>query len=361
MSQNKATEQSKTDRLRRVRLLFGVIMAAAVAAVVLTVTWLVRRDTPRKAVRSAMKELVSQGGSMADFIPADSDDEACASALGIFFGQFSFRILSVSQEKESASAKVSITTPDSRELAADIRLYLLQHADEERTEESSEVYTLLEQFLSENTYPAVETVGTVNLTKEPDGWTLVQDSALTSLLLGHLPEYLSDPYLLTPEQVLTVYLEKLDTMSVQEWSEAFGVDDLFCVYSSYSDEIDEEFLTRAKEAWSWSDVRADVTGSSAEVSVLIRGIDTASVLASYKEKLAAYGSTVTAITDDASRTGTRSAELLLEAIRENDSSAEFPVTVTMENNGNGWVVKDSSALTDALFGGMADAVGGFTG
>ena len=52
----------------------------------------------------------------------------------------------------------------------------------------------------------------------------------------------------------------------------------------------------------------------------------------------------------------KSASLLLESIMENESTAEFPVTVSMENDGTGWNITDSSALTDACFGGMAEAV-----
>ena len=64
---------------------------------------------------------------------------------------------------------------------------------------------------------------------------------------------------------------------------------------------------------------------------------------------------VTAITDDSVALTEKSAQLLLEAIRENESTAQFPVTLHMENNGSGWVITDSSVLTDALFGGMSAA------
>ena len=361
MSQNKSTEQIKAERLRTVRTLFAVVIAVFAIAAAGIIIWLVRRDTPAKAVRSTMKQISSLDESAISQFTDHDGSQAAVSALRRFFAPFSCRILSVSQQDGRASADVRVTTPDAHELAVDIRTDLLKNADAQQAAGNEKIFDLMDRLLSEKTYPAADTEGTLNLSKTEDGWTIIQDSALSSLLLGNLPEYLSDPYLLTPEQVLTVYLEKLDSMSVAEWSETFGVNDLFSVYAPESGEIDTEFLTHAKDAFSYSQVQAETDGSVSEASVTITGIDTSSILNRYKEKLAEYGGTISAITDDSSALSEKSAQFLLEAIREDDSKEEYPVTVPMENNGNGWVITDFSSLTDALFGGMSAAVDSFSG
>ncbi len=361
MSQNKTTEQSKSERLRTVRILFAVILAVFVIAAVSMAVWLIRRDTPAKAIRSTMKQISSLDESALSQFADQDGSRTGLSALRRFFSPFSCRILSVSQQDNQASADVRITTPDSHALAVDIRTDLLKNADAQQAADDETIYDLLDQLLSEKTYPSADTEGTITLSRTEDGWTIIQNSDLSSLLLGRLPEYLSDPYLLTPQQVLTAYLEKLDSMSVEQWSDTFGVDDLFNTYAPDSGEIDREFLTCAKDAFSYSQIQAKTEGSVSEASAVITGIDTSSILSSYKEKLAAYGGTISAITDDSSELSRKSAELLLEAIREDDSRTEYPITVPMENNGNGWIITDFSSLTDALFGGMSAAVESFSG
>ena len=92
------------------------------------------------------------------------------------------------------------------------------------------------------------------------------------------------------------------------------------------------------------------------ISLTVTGIDTGAILRIYKEKLESYGRTVDAVSADSYAVSRKSASLLLESISENESTSSFPVTVTMDNDGTGWAITDSSALTDALLGGMSSAV-----
>ena len=357
------SEKSNNERLRTVRILFAAILAAVLIAAVCTAVWFIRRDTPEKAIRNTMKQISSPDGSLISELTlqgnADKNNGVSESALLRFFSDFSCRILSVSQDGDHAQAQVSVTTPDARLIATDIRLYLLKNADAQEQSETGQVYTLLDRFLSENEYPPAETEGIISLSRTRNSWTIQRDEELSSLLLGGLPDALTDPYLLTPEQVLRAYMEKLDSMSVREWSETFNVNDLFSTYAPEYEQIDTEFLTRAKEAYAYSDIHAETSGTVSEVSTIISGIDSSAIFRSFKQKLSDYGVTIDAITDDSSALSEKSAQFLLEAIRENESTADYPVTVSMENNGNGWIITDSSSLTDALFGGMSAAVSQF--
>ena len=358
------------------RFLFAAVSVMILTAAVCTAVWLAVRDTPAKAVRSTMKQISSLDESaLRQIVEAEDgvrDSDAAIPALSLFFEKFSCRVVSVSKNEDYADVLVRVKTPDARALASDIRLLLLKDSglpqasdhqeapDHQIVPDTALVYSLMEQCLSEQEYPLTETEGSIRVDKTQDGWSLIRTSDLSSLLLGGFPDALADPWLLAPDTVLTVFLEKLDSASAEEWAVIFDVNDLFSTYAANAAQIDMEFLTRAGEAFSWSDLKADTSGSHADVSLTITGIDTSAILQNCKEKLASYGKTADAATADSYDVSSKSASLLLESIRENESTAEFPVTVSMENDGTGWSITDSSALTDACFGGMLAAVEEFS-
>lgn len=357
------SDKSITERRRTVRGLFAALLVTVIAAAVCITVWLIRRDTPAKAIRTTMTQISSLDESSIGSILADgmdaSDTEDAVSAFSRFFSDFSCRVLSVSQDNDTAQAQVRITAPDARLIAADIRLSQMEEESTLNPSDGKQIYSILNRLLSDNDYPSVSSEGTVYLTKTRNGWEVRYTDELTSLILGGLPEALADPYLLSPQQYLTAYLGKLDSMSAAQWGELFGVNDLFSTYSSNYEQIDAEFLTRAKEAFSFTVGQADTDGPSSEVSADITAVDTASILAQYKEKLIRYGKTFDAVKDDSAALSEKSAQLLLDAIRENEAVSTFRILVPLENNGTGWNVTDTSALSDALLGGVSDAASGF--
>ena len=366
MSHKRDSEKSKTRRLPGIRILFAAVPVLLLIAAVCAVTWYIRHDTPAKAARSVMKQISSLDESALRQVIPDADaageDSEAISSLELFFEKFSGKVVSVSQDADTADVLVRVKTPDARALAADIRLLLLKdsdlqdNSDIEAASDTDHIYSLMQQCLSGRDYPLTETEGSVRLKKTQDGWIVSRTPELSSLLLGGLPEALADPWVLTPDEVLAVFLEKLGSASVEEWTGIFHVNDLFSTYAANATQIDREFLSRARDSFSWTDIKADTSGSHSDVSLTVTGIDTGAILRSYKEKLESYGRTVDAVSADSYAVSRKSASLLLESITENESTSSFPVTVTMDNDGTGWAITDSSALTDALLGGMSSAV-----
>ena len=203
MPHNQTSEKTKTERLRTVRILFAAILAVFLISVVSMTVWLIRRDTPAKAVRRAMKQISALDESAISAVASPGSaghiSEETVSALRRFFDGFSCKVLSSSREEDQAAVRIRVTTPDARSLAQDIRLCLLKNTEQELSS-ADQIYPFLDRFLSERKYPLSDTEGTVSLTRTQEGWTIRQDSQLSSLLLGGLPEALLDPYLLTPEQ-----------------------------------------------------------------------------------------------------------------------------------------------------------------
>ena len=382
MSHKQDSRHFKPAERAGLRILFLALPILLLIAAVCIITWYVRRDTPGRTVRNTMKQISSLDESAILQIASSGEGEdssAALEALNLFFRDFSCKVLSVSQDKNTASVRVRVTTPDARSLASDIRLSLLQDAGPQFTAEPQEtaaavqdtaslqgssqqdrVYSLMQQCLSKKEYAQTETEGTVSLKKTEDGWTIMQSPSLSSLLLGGFPEALSDPWLLSPDAVLTVFLERLHELTAEEWADLFDVHDLFSTYAADPSVIDLGFLTRAREAFAWSDLKAETSGSHADVSLTVTGTDTGAILRSYKEKLASYGQTVDAVSDDSYEVSSKSSSLLLEAIEENEAVSTYPVTVSMDHDGSGWVITDSTQLTDALFGGMSAAVEEFS-
>ena len=364
MLNNHSSEHMRSERLRSVRFLFAVIIAVFLLAAACMILFFIRRDTPGKAVRSTLNQISSmEDPAISQIVLPESGSgisEKAIAGLHRFFDRFSYKILSVTQDGDSAVAQVTVTTPDAYSLASDIRLSLLQDSDSGTDASEEQIYSLLEHLLSENEYPSAETTGTIELIRQKEGWTVVQSDDLSSLLLGSLPQALADPWLLSPQQVLTVYLDRVDSMSADEWAQFFSVHDLFATYSTNAAKIDSEFLTRAADSYSYSAGEADIAGNQATVSVVITAVDTSAILKRYREKLSQYADTLDAIRADTTAVSEKSAQLLLESICENESTTDLPVTVPMENNGNGWIITDTSSLTDALFGGMSEAAGQFS-
>lgn len=378
MLQKRSSDKPKPVRSTEKRILFATVPVLFLIAAVCAITWFVRRDTPEKAIMRTMKQISSLDESailqVAEAEDAHGGSGAAISALERYFEHFSCKVVSVSQNKDTADALILVTAPDARALASDIRLYLLKDStsqiysdlqdnsvrqvtqDTSNSADQDRIFSLMQQCLSEKEYPQAETEGALSLKKTKDGWTVIQTTALSSLLLGGLPEALSDPFLLTPDMVLTVFLEELDSLSAEEWAVVFNVHDLFSTYAADASQIDIEFLSQAKEAFSWSGIRADTSGAHSDVSLTVTSTDTGAILRDYKEKLESYGQTIDAVSADSNAVSRKSSLLLLESISENESDASFPVTISMTNNGTGWVITDSSALTDALFGGMCAAV-----
>ena len=345
------------------RLLFAASLAVCLIFVSALVLWMVRRDTPARAVRRTVRQLSSMDEEailrlLSPERTADStqDYTAQARALGCFFDQSSCRILRSDRDKDRAQVTVQISAPDARSLASDIRLDMIRTRILTDSVPPDQTYDAMARLLEENTYPQTDTEGVLVLEKQNGVWNLVPDSSLPSLLLGGLPEALQDPYLVTPSEVAGTWLEQIVSMSAEEWASIFQISDLFSTYAENASEIDLEFLTRAKDAFSYGEIREETDASSSEVHVSVTGIDTAAILGSYREKLISYGETIDAITDDSVTLSAKSAQLLLDSIKEADSTRTCDAVIYMENDGSGWVITDASRFTDALFGGMDEAV-----
>ncbi len=341
-----------------------------------------RLNAPEKAVRDSLA-LIEQLDSKdaADlFAPSASGAQSASfsdlsdtgrEALRAYFSGFSFRILDSHIDGESAAVDVEATGFDADALARAIReTQLRQEYNEKFSDTSTEnhnedtlssvgqedkVFTLMKNALSDGSFQKTATRETLHLTKSKGNWTVVSDNALRTLLTGGLIEKLNDPDLLSPDDVLSVYLDRYKTMSPQEWAAELNSPNLFQTSSQDSEQLGDLYYQKAASVFKYTIDEVRTEGSVAQASIQVTVVNMSSVLSSYRQKLIAYAKTTDSITADDSALSSKSISLLREALEENADPKTVPVSIRLENSKSGWQIVDTSGLTNALLGDMTSA------
>ena len=325
-------------------------LAAAALAVCILLTFLFRR-TPEKAVRQMMDRLEgADRETMALLLgsEASAGDPEALSACEAFYSDFSCKIFKGTSDGSTAEVPVIVTTPDTSRLARDIRLSALRG--------EGGPFTVMQRLLGEGHYGTAETQGTVSLSKISGSWHVNRTGELEELITGNLASLLADPYLLSPSEVLDVTLSSFRSFTAEDWSEWFAGADLFGTGAAEYEALDKTYLEKITGFYDYEIGEASSGRDSVTLPVTITSINMDAVLSAYKKSLLDYADTTQAITDGSAALTSASADALLKALNENADAASFEVSVRMENNGTTWEIADSSGLTDALLGGMEQAL-----
>ena len=153
--------------------------------------------------------------------------------FSLFFRKFNYKIsdVIVGTTNHSATVSVKLTTIDSKVLARDFKAELLRtqitesaQAQKGNIKDSSRSleahYLILNHLLNTNDYDTAETdcniqlVNTGNDKKEK--WKIQRTNSLEDDLVGGLIADLADPDILSPEDTLTVYLDTLQKLDLEE-------------------------------------------------------------------------------------------------------------------------------------------------
>ncbi len=291
------------------------------------------------------------------------DSQAAEDAVLAFFKNFSYRIVSSQADKENASVSVLIKNIDADALAHDLAHSLTQarilSTDDPFQEPPAgkDLFELLYETLSENSYDVKETPAVFRLRKAAGNWEIIADDALQDELVGGLISRMKDPDILLPEEVLNMYMDKFDAMDADRWLSFLHVDDIFSTYSAaHADALDRLYMEAIARYFAWSCGEIRTLGRTAQASLTISSIDMPYVMEFYRKALLDYASTTRSITDDDAAVADESASLLLDAIRQHERAGEFPVEVTLTNDGGGWKLRIDDALTNAFLGDMQKAL-----
>lgn len=283
-------------------------------------------------------------------------------AVHLFFKNFQYEILSEEIANDTASVQVKITNIDTRELAKDLCLALTARNLNLDTashipEIMNDYFSLLRDTLKTNDYALVSSTATFHLKKDGEFWIIQSDSELQNQLVSNFISWINNPELLTPEEVLTIYMDEFASLTAEQWLEYLSVEDIFSTGSpSYYQKVDHRYMEKIAEYFDYSINAYRIEDETAYTELTISSIDMPAVLDLYKEKLLAYAHTSDSITSDEAGLADDAARCLLEALEETSAPAAFPVTAELINDGHTWQLEITEELTNAFLGNIAGAL-----
>lgn len=284
----------------------------------------------------------------------------------LFFRNFDYKILDidVNQEEKTAIASLRLSTLDAEALAKDFRASQLKNeildaaADSENTNDTKnsleEQYLLLNELLTTTDYETVKRECTIELRDTGDkksSWEIQQTYSLENDLVGGLITYLSDSDILSPENILNVYLDTLKNMNTLEMCNYLGVESLLDTDDDIKNEIAAALTEQVHQNFDYEIKDCTVDGYLASIKTDLTTFDSQAILDAYQEELDAYLASVDAVLDGPQTRYEKSCELLLAHIKDNTAIKTASVTFELENDGTSWKLKDNSAeLGSAIFG-----------
>lgn len=300
----------------------------------------------------------------------DSDDSTKLSAdikevFSLFFQNFDYKILgiSVDSDEKNASAQLKLTTLDAKALASDfvsasLQEEILETASGKENDNGNSLeqrYLLLYKLLKNNTYSSVERNTSIQLnnlgsSSEPD-WEITHSSSLENDLVGGLITYLSDPDLVPPAETLTVYLKTLQEMDVKQMANYLGLDSILNTSDSAKNAIASALMEQFHSCFNYKITDSSISGYLAQVSAQLTTFDSDSILSQYEKELNTYLGSADAVIDGSQKRYDKSHELLLDSIKNNESTITANAVFHLINDGASWKLEDAGTeLGNAIFG-----------
>jgi hypothetical protein len=199
----------------------------------------------------------------------------------------------------------------------------------------------------------------VDLTKEDGNWVIENTDELEDALVGGFITCLQDPYLVTPQEITDDLFQTLADQTPEEWKSYLNMSDIFSTYSSLYPEVDLALATQLALRFSYEIKNVQVEDDKASAQIAVTSLDMKAVLDDYLSKLLDYASTTEAVRASDIELADKTAALLKDSLEENTAVCTKTVTITFTNNGTSWEIELDSDFTDAILGGMNDAVADF--
>lgn len=293
--------------------------------------------------------------------------------FSLFFQKFDYKILDISVDNEytTATASLKLTTIDAKPLAADFAAQLLKLRITEAAQKQSDNakdsskslkshYLILNQLLSDKEYETTDTDCTIQLINRGDNehvtWEIKRTYSLENDLVGGLITCLSDPNILSPENTLSVYLDTLKKMDLNEMSTYLGVVSVMNTSDSSKNLIAEALVEQVHQNFNYEILSSNINGYNATVTTKITTFDSNSILSIYQASLEEYLDSADAVIDGSQMRYERSLEFLLESISKNTATTSSEVEFVLINDGASWKLQDEgNTLGNAIFSTLTDS------
>lgn len=287
--------------------------------------------------------------------------------FSLFFQNFNYKILdiNVDNKQKAATADIRLSTIDAKTLAKDfahayLKEELMSAADsatqntKERIRSLEERYLILNQLLKENAYESVETNCTMELRNTGDDeevWEITRTHSLENDLVGGLMTYLSDNDILSPEETLTVYLNTLKEMNMEQMSNYLGAESILSTEDSDKNAIASALVELVHDSFDFEIQESTVDGYTASIDTVITTFDCDTILAEYQKELDAYLALPEAVIDGSEIRHEKAHNLMLESIENHPDLITVSTTFALINDGVSWKLQDDGQiLGNAIFG-----------
>ena len=210
---------------------------------------------------------------------------------------------------------------------------------------------MLNHLLKTGEYGTLESDCTIKLTSNDDDWTVNHTATLENQLVGGLISRLADPYILTPEETIDIYLGTIRKMSTDELSTYLGLNVLYSESDDSLRQIYDAMVEQVHDHFNYKIQDSSQNGTSANVNVVITSFDSDAIMERYHSEMDSYLATADAVIEGSDARLAYSRELLLKCIKENTDVRENTVSFTLNNDGVSWKLIDpGQAFGEALFG-----------
>lgn len=286
-------------------------------------------------------------------------------AVNLFFKNFQYHLHSEDITDDTATVTAEIINIDTKSLATDLCRALTARnfsisPEHQAPETLNDYYALLKDTLENNKYELTASTAYFHLKRENDIWVIQADKTLQDQLVSGFISWMNDPTLLSPKEVLAIYLDEFVNLSSEGWIEYLKMDDIFSTHSEeYASAVDQAYAEKIAEYFSYTIKSCSVDGDLAAAKLNITSIDMPSILSAYKTKLLKYAHTTDSITSDDAGLSDATARYLLETLQEDAVPGIISVSVTLSNDGHTWQPEITDELTNALLGNITKALDTF--
>ena len=368
-------------KTRRLHFLIGMplIFVIQLLLIVLLLSWNHRRmSRPSTAVQEQLSLIRSLDENTIDAyisyqnltnqqVDGTSFGNEASEAVRLFFQNFKYNIKNESINGQEADVTVDITNIDTRALAKDLCTELLHRASGipgagTQTFSTGDYYQLLCNFLNRDGYELTVTPAVFHLRQDDSGWIILADEILEDELVSGFISNINDPYLLSPQTVLKAQLDVFDGLNADGWADFLKPDDVFALYNeTYSPQIDQAYLDQIAAWFGYDILRCQTEENKAVVDLRITSLNLNSILTQYREKLIKYAESPQSVRDTDEERSDMIASILLDILKNNDSSSSTDIRFTMVNDGNTWTVGLGDDFTNALMGNLSASLDAFRG
>ncbi len=294
-----------------------------------------------------------------------SDSSAIQDIFVLFFKDFDYKIQNITLDDKSDTATVSVklSTLDASSLARDYAVHSLQiQIDQISGISTQSLQTLndhcrlLNHLLKTSEYKVTESLCDIPMIKTENGWVIKRSIDVENALTGGLITFLSDPFILSPEETMDVYLKAIKEMNLPEMSSFLGLADLsFEEDNDAKHDIAEALCRQVLKTFDYQILGAQTNAPEASVETQITTFDSDAIITSCREDLAQYMNSPDAVIDGYSKRYKKSFDLLLSHLKTNEATVQKNVTFILINDGISWKMESpEQSLGPALFGTLTE-------